>query len=72
MIALRTYATTTSDDDRYLHLPGLIVAENAAGDVRYLMPDGLGSVRQAVDEDATVVSYKEFDPYGNLIVNLKS
>ena len=59
VIALRTHATTTSDDDRYLHLPGLIVAESAAGDVRYLMPDGApedgrGSIRQAAYADGSI------------------
>jgi hypothetical protein len=57
----------TSDDDRYLHLPGLIVAESAAGEVRYLMPDGLGSIRQAVDSQGEVAVYHEFDPYGSPI-----
>ena len=57
----------TSDDDRYLHLPGLIVAENAAGELRYLMPDGLGSIRQAVDSQGEVAVYHEFDPYGSPI-----
>ena len=55
----------TSDDDRYLHLPGLIVAESAAGELRYLMPDGLGSIRQAVDSQGQVTVYHEFDPYGS-------
>jgi YD repeat-containing protein len=62
----------TSEGNAYLHLPGVMMTESATGTVRYLLSDGLGSVRQAVDEDAMVVSYKEFDPYGNLIVNLKS
>jgi RHS repeat-associated protein len=59
----------TSGDDRYLHLPGLIVAENATGDVRYLMPDGLGSIRQAVDSQGQVAVYHEFDPYGSPVEN---
>jgi len=59
----------TSEGNAYLHLPGVIMTENATGTVRYLLSDGLGSVRQAVDEDATVVSYKEFDPYGNPVQN---
>lgn len=40
-----------------------------AGDVRYLLSDGLGSVRQAIDEDGSVVAYQEFDPYGSPIDN---
>lgn len=55
----------TSEGNAYLHLPGVIVAENAAGEVRYLLSDGLGSIRQAVDETGAVVAYQEFDPYGN-------
>jgi YD repeat-containing protein len=39
----------TSDGELYLHLPGVIMTESSAGDVRYLLSDGLGSVRQAVD-----------------------
>ncbi|RME58969.1 RHS repeat-associated core domain-containing protein [Candidatus Parcubacteria bacterium] len=35
------------------------------GEVRYLLSDGLGSIRQAVDETGAVVAYQEFDPYGN-------
>jgi len=41
------------------------MAESAEGDARYLLSDGLGSVRQAVDENAELVAYNEFDPYGN-------
>ena len=55
----------TSEDNAYLHLPGVIVTENTTGDVRYLLSDGLGSVRHAVDETATVITYKDFDPYGS-------
>ena len=50
----------------YPHLPGVIVAEKA-GETRYLPGDGLGSVRQAIDELGAVVAYHEFDPYGNPI-----
>ena len=59
----------TSDGNAYLHLPGVIVTENTTGTVRYLLSDGLGSVRHAVDENAAIITYKEFDPYGNPIVN---
>ena len=45
----------TSEDNAYLHLPGVIVTESAAGEVRYLLSDGLGSVRQAFDESGQVV-----------------
>jgi RHS repeat-associated protein len=55
----------TSEGNSYLHLPGVIVAESAAGETRYLLSDGLGSVRQAIDETGAVVNYNEFDPYGN-------
>jgi hypothetical protein len=34
----------------------VIVAEKA-GEVRYLLSDGLGSIRQAVDETGAVVAY---------------
>jgi hypothetical protein len=55
----------TSDGNSYLHLPGVIVAENTEGETRYLLSDGLGSIRQVVDETGAVVDYNEFDPYGN-------
>ena len=55
----------TSVGNTYLHLPGVIMVENSTGEVRYLLSDGLGSVRQAVDENAEVVASYEFDPYGN-------
>ena len=45
----------TGDGETYLHLPGVIVAERASGDKRYLLGDGLGSIRQSVDEAGAVV-----------------
>ncbi|MBI1880819.1 MAG: RHS repeat-associated core domain-containing protein [Chloroflexi bacterium] len=60
---------STSDDNSYLHLPGVIMAESSTGEIRYLLSDGLGSVRQAVDETGAVVAYNEFDPYGNSMEN---
>jgi RHS repeat-associated protein len=59
----------TSEGNSYLHLPGVIVAESAGGEVRYLLSDGLGSVRQAVDDTGQVVMYNEYDPYGNPVQN---
>jgi RHS repeat-associated protein len=47
-------------------LPGVIVTEKA-GQVRYLLGDGLGSIRQAIDGTGAVVAYTEFDPYGNSV-----
>ncbi len=61
----------TSEDEAYLHLPDVSVTEQA-GETRYLLSDGLGSVRQAMDDNGSVVVYNEFDPYGNPIVNRKS
>jgi RHS repeat-associated protein len=55
----------TSEGNSYLHLPGVIMTENSEGEVRYLLSDGLGSVRQVVDETGQVVTSYEFDPYGN-------
>ena len=59
----------TSQGEAFLHLPGAIMTESAEGEVRYLLSDGLGSIRQAVDETAGLVAYYEFDPYGNPIDN---
>jgi RHS repeat-associated protein len=58
----------TSEGEAYLHLPGVIMTEKA-GEVRYLLSDGLGSVRQAVDDTGSVVAYNEFDPYGKPVNN---
>ena len=44
----------TSESELYLHLPGVIMTENAVGEPRYLLSDGLGSVRQVVDETGAV------------------
>ncbi|MCI0528102.1 MAG: RHS repeat-associated core domain-containing protein, partial [Nitrospira sp.] len=59
----------TSEGNIYLHLPGVIVAESSSGETRYLLSDGLGSIRQAVDETSAIVAYNEFDPYGNPVQN---
>ncbi len=48
------------------------MTESSAGETRYLLSDGLGSVRQAMDDNGSVVVYNEFDPYGNSIANRKS
>lgn len=42
-------------------LPGVIVAESPAGEWRYLLSDGLRSIRQATDESGNVVAYHEFE-----------
>ena len=57
----------TSEGNTYLHLPGVIVAESSTGETRYLLSDGLGSIRQALDDNAQLVRYNEYDPYGNPI-----
>jgi len=59
----------TSEGNAYLHLPGVIVATSSTSETRYLLSDGLGSIRQAVDETGEVVAYSEFDPYGNPVEN---
>ena len=41
------------------------MAQSATGEVRYLLSDGLGSIRQSVDPSGAVTAYQEFDPYGN-------
>lgn len=55
----------TSEGHKYLHLPCIILTENTTGGMRYLLSDGLGSIRHVVDEAGEVVRYQEFDPYGN-------
>ena len=64
VIASRS-VTNTSEGNAYLHLPGLMMTQNPNGNTRYLLSDGLGSVRHIVDETANLVSYREYDPYGN-------
>ena len=58
------------------HLPGVIMTEHTTGagsQQRTFLIDGaskdVGSVRHAVDETATVITYKEFDPYGSPLLN---
>jgi RHS repeat-associated protein len=58
----------TSQGEVYLHLPGVIVTQKGS-QTRYLLGDGLGSVRQAVNESGAVVAYYEFDPYGSPVNN---
>jgi RHS repeat-associated protein len=60
----------TNSGESYLHLPGVIMTEKA-GQRRYLLPDGLGSIRQAISDTTQVVAYYEFDPYGNPVNNTK-
>ncbi len=55
----------TSEGNAYLQLPGVIMTESAEGETRYLLSDGLGSIRQVTDDTGSVVGYNEFDPYGN-------
>ena len=62
----------TSEGNTYLHLPGLILTENLTGTRRYLLSDGLGSIRHIVDDEAKLVSYQEYDPYGQPIINHQS
>ena len=68
VIASRS-VTNTSEGNTYLHLPGLMMTESDSGDIRYLLSDGLGSVRHIVDDTANLVSYREYDPYGNPLVS---
>src|SRR5574341_331043 len=46
----------TGEGNSYLHLPGVIMTESSTGQVQYLLSDGLGSVRQAVDETGAVIA----------------
>ncbi len=54
----------TSNGDKYLHLPSLIVQQQAGRGTKYLLVDALGSIRQAVDSTGQVVVVNEYDPYG--------
>jgi hypothetical protein len=47
-----------------------MMTESSPGEMRYLLSDGLGSVRQAVDEVGEVVVSYEFDPYGSPVDNI--
>jgi hypothetical protein len=42
------------------------MAQNSAGQKVYLLSDGLGSIRQVIS-GTTIVSQRDFDPYGNPI-----
>jgi RHS repeat-associated protein len=56
---------STTNGTAYLHLPGLIMAQNAQGQRAYLLPDGLGSVRQVVS-GTSVIAWRDYDPYGQV------
>ena len=45
---------------------GVIATQNITGEWRYLLPDGLGSIRYVTSETGTIVSSQDFDRYGNL------
>ncbi|MBN1310254.1 MAG: hypothetical protein JXB30_02465, partial [Anaerolineae bacterium] len=56
--------TTAGETTQYWH--GLdILAQSDSLDMEYFTYDGLGSVRQLVDEGGTVELGQTFDPYGN-------
>jgi YD repeat-containing protein len=57
----------TSAGHAYLHLPGVIVAEEAAGERYYLLPRALGSSRQLTDASAQVTLARSSEPFGNLV-----
>jgi RHS repeat-associated protein len=54
---------STTQGTAYLHLPGLIMAQNSAGQRVYLLSDGLGSIRQVISS-TSVAAWREYDPYG--------
>jgi len=46
-----------------LHLPGVMMAQNAAGQRVYLLNDSLGNIRQVIS-GTTVVNDRSYNPYG--------
>jgi len=60
-------AETTSQDSIY-YLHGLdLVAQSDGTTIDYLAYDGLGSVRQVLDDVSVPLLNQTFDPYGNLL-----
>lgn len=58
-------ATTGANTTRYVHDPmGIHSQENPDGSWRWMVKDGLGSVRQMVDSYIDVLTSADFDPYG--------
>ncbi|MBI1877046.1 MAG: hypothetical protein HYR94_02210 [Chloroflexi bacterium] len=54
---------STTKGTAYLHLPGVIMGQNASGQRVYMLGDGLGSIRQVIS-GTTVAAWREYDPYG--------
>ncbi|MCO6459521.1 MAG: hypothetical protein J5I93_29765 [Pirellulaceae bacterium] len=60
---------------RYLHGPAVdqvLADEDAAGNVRWLLSDHLGTVRDLVDESGQLVDHLTYDSYGNLVAQTGS
>jgi RHS repeat-associated protein len=58
-------ATTGADTTRYVHGPtGISQQHNPDDSWRWMLKDGLGSVRQLVDESAVGMSSQLYEPYG--------
>jgi RHS repeat-associated protein len=58
--------TTGTNTTRYVHGPRGIHAQKDAANVwEHPLQDGLGSVRSVVDNAATILDSRNYDPYGN-------
>ncbi|KAB2905605.1 MAG: RHS repeat-associated core domain-containing protein [Anaerolineae bacterium] len=64
-LAVVLTSNTDSDVTYYVHDPrGIYMQENSDSTWRWMVRDGLGSVRQVVDSDGDVLTGADFDPYG--------
>jgi RHS repeat-associated protein len=58
--------TTSANVTRYVHGPrGIHAQKDSGGTWDYMLQDGLGSVRSVVDNAATILDSRNYDPYGN-------
>jgi RHS repeat-associated protein len=58
--------TTGTNTTRYVHgLRGIHAQKDSGGTWDYMLQDGLGSVRSVVDNAATILDSRNYDPYGN-------
>ncbi len=65
-------ATTSGVSTRYVQVGGQLLAQNDGGVWSYVLPDGLGSVRQMVDPTGQIALLQNYDPFGNVLQQVGS
>lgn len=65
-------ATNGTNNDRYVHDPLHGIQQHVNGNTHWLLKDGLGSVREVVDNTLSATYSVDRDPYGNVIASVGS